>query len=64
MNCDRNKCYEQEYNGGSCEECMFDAPHEYCCKIECGEHDFCRHCTSKAKSRQYYPCNYKAGEKE
>ena len=47
-----------------CKACMFDAPHEYCCKIECGEHDFCRHCTSKAKSRQYYPCNYKAGEQE
>ena len=35
---------EQEYNGGSCEECMKDAPYEYCCKIECGEHEFCRGC--------------------
>lgn len=26
MSCDRNKCYEQEYNGGGCEECMKDAP--------------------------------------
>ena len=44
MSCGRNKCYEQEYNGGSCEECMKDAPHDYCCKLECGEHEFCRGC--------------------
>ena len=44
MSCDRNKCYKQEYNGGSCEECMKDAPHDYCCKLECGEHEFCRGC--------------------
>lgn len=44
MSCDRNKCYKQEYNGGSCEECMKDAPYEYCCKFECGEHEFCRGC--------------------
>ena len=44
MSCDRNKCYEQEYNGGSCEECMKDAPYDYCCKLECGEHEFCRGC--------------------
>lgn len=31
MSCDRNKCYEQEYNGeccDTCEECMEDAPKE------------------------------------
>ena len=44
MSCNRNKCYEQEYNGGSCEKCMEDAPYEYCCKFECGEHEFCRGC--------------------
>ena len=27
-----------------CEECMFDAQHDYCCKLECGEHEFCRGC--------------------
>ena len=44
MSCDRNKCYKQEYNGGSCDECMKDAPHDYCCELECGEHEFCRGC--------------------
>lgn len=28
----------------SCENCMKDAPHPYCCKLECGEHEFCRGC--------------------
>ena len=32
-----------------CAKCMQDAPHEYCCKIECMEHQFCANCTSKAK---------------
>lgn len=31
-----------DYCTGSCEECMKDAPHDYCCKLECGEHEFCR----------------------
>lgn len=42
MSCDRNKCYKQDYNGGSCEECMKDTQHDYCCEIECGEHEFYR----------------------
>lgn len=33
-----------DYCTGSCEECMKDAPYEYCCKLECGEHEFCRRC--------------------
>lgn len=28
----------------SCENCMKDSPHPYCCKLECGEHEFCRGC--------------------
>ena len=63
MSCDRNKCYEQEYNGGSCEECMKDAPYEYCCKFECGEHEFCRECIDEllkdlAYDRQQYEKGY------
>ena len=27
-----------------CDICMKDAPHPYCCKKECGEHEFCRGC--------------------
>ena len=33
-----------DYCTGSCEECMKDAPSDYCCKLECGEHEFCRGC--------------------
>lgn len=28
----------------TCEECMPDSPHDWCCKRECGEHEFCRGC--------------------
>lgn len=28
----------------TCEECMKGAPFRWCCKIECGEHEFCRGC--------------------
>ena len=27
-----------------CNECMKDAPYDFCCKVECGEHEFCRGC--------------------
>ena len=30
-----------------CVKCMYDAPHEYCCKFECMEHEFCRNCTAE-----------------
>lgn len=28
----------------NCKECMKDTPHPYCCRLECGEHEFCRNC--------------------
>lgn len=28
-----------------CRECMGSAPFPYCCKLECGQHEFCRGCT-------------------
>lgn len=33
----------------TCKECMsvapYDkAPHNFCCRRECGEHEFCRYC--------------------
>ena len=61
MSCDRNKCYEQEYNGGNCEECMKDAPHDYCCELECGEHEFCRGCQKAGYEKMAL---IKAGEQE
>ena len=46
-----------------CEECMKDAPYEYCCKLECGEHEFCRRCQDEllkdlAYDRQKYEKGY------
>ena len=32
-----------------CEKCMSDAPYYWCCKRECGEHEFCKDCTAKSK---------------
>ena len=34
---------------GTCNDCMSDAPYTYCCKCECGQHEFCRDCTAKCK---------------
>lgn len=33
----------------TCEECMKDAPHDYCCKHECGEHEFCSGCDAESR---------------
>ena len=46
-----------------CKECMKDAPHDYCCKLECGEHEFCRGCIDEllkdlAYNRQQYEKGY------
>ena len=37
----------------NCNEChkKFDFPHNYCCLIECGEHEFCRSCNIKEKTK-------------
>lgn len=34
-----------------CKKCMGDAPYLFCCKIECGEHSFCRGCIYLSDSR-------------
>lgn len=30
-----------------CSDCMKDAPYIFCCKRECGEHEFCRGCNGE-----------------
>ena len=30
----------------NCDECMHDAPFQWCCKQECGQHTFCENCTA------------------
>lgn len=32
-----------------CQECMWDAPYNYCCKVECHEHMFCEGCQAESK---------------
>ena len=31
-------------NSNNCKICMKDAPYEFCCRDECGEHEFCKGC--------------------
>lgn len=33
----------------NCQDCMEDAPYHFCCKKECGEHEFCRGCNVKSR---------------
>lgn len=33
-----------ETYGHDCEACTLSAPFVYCCRLECGEHDYCRDC--------------------
>lgn len=30
-----------------CKNCMKDAPYRFCCKFECGQHEFCNLCKKK-----------------
>lgn len=38
----------------SCKECMEGAPYNYCCKIECGQHEFCRGCKYIPRHKCYH----------
>ena len=38
----------------SCKECMEGAPYNYCCKIECGQHEFCRGCKYTSRHKCYH----------
>ena len=38
----------------SCKECMEGAPYNYCCKIECGQHEFCRGCKYTPRYKCYH----------
>lgn len=40
----------------NCNDCMDGAPYKFCCKLECGEHEFCRNCSYTSKNRH---CPYK-----
>lgn len=38
----------------SCKECMEGAPYDCCCKIECGQHEFCRGCKYTPQHKCYH----------
>lgn len=35
----------------TCNDCMDGAPYKFCCKLECGEHEFCRNCSFISKNK-------------
>lgn len=39
----RYVCNSTEHN--KCKKCMDGAPYEFCCELECNEHEFCKNCT-------------------
>lgn len=40
---EKKKC-KSNPDCNNCGECMKDAPYRFCCKDECGEHEFCKRC--------------------
>lgn len=40
-----DKTCKSNPNCNDCNKCMKGSPHRFCCKDECGEHEFCRRCT-------------------
>lgn len=46
MGCDLLKKY------GSCNKCMEGAPFHFCCRKECGEHEFCAPCIALEREKQ------------
>ena len=47
-----NKTCKSNPNCNSCNECMKGSPYRFCCKDECGEHEFCRGCTYRDGRKQ------------
>ena len=41
----------------NCKSCMYDAPYYHCCKIECGEHYFCKDCKSSCRKDLIRDCD-------
>lgn len=41
-----------EMYAGNCGVCMIAAPYPYCCRKECGEHEYCTGCAYNDKEDQ------------
>ena len=47
-----NKTCKSNPNCNDCSECMKGSPYRFCCKDECGEHEFCRGCAYRDGRKQ------------
>lgn len=41
-----------ELFGGNCGICMIAAPERYCCRKECGKHEYCKGCSYEEKRNE------------
>ena len=46
-----NKTCKSNPNCNDCSECMKGSPYRFCCKDECGEHEFCRGCAYRDRKQ-------------
>ena len=46
-----NKTCKSNPNCNNCSECMKGSPYRFCCKDECGEHEFCRGCAYRDRKQ-------------
>ena len=46
-----NKTCKSNPNCNDCSECMKGSPYRFCCKDECGEHEFCRECAYRDRKQ-------------
>ena len=56
--CEMDKSKEvKKIMNNTCAECMKDAPYHWCCRMECGEHEFCRGCEAEASKQPAKDCH-------
>ena len=48
---------EQKSIIDDCLECMKDAPSHWCCRMECGIHEWCGGCEAEARKQQKKDCD-------
>ena len=45
-----DKMQQHKADRERCDKCMEDAPHEYCCKNQCGKFTYCNNCTANCRT--------------
>lgn len=41
-----------DIHAGNCGVCMIAAPYPYCCRKECGSHEYCKGCAYEEKRNE------------